>query len=50
MESTDKSFNVRIRKDLWVFLKKTSAKQERSMNKIIHDLVKSYKEQLKKNS
>lgn len=37
-----KSFQVRLPKDIWVFLKKTSAEQERSMNEIIQECVKKY--------
>jgi predicted DNA-binding protein len=37
-----KAFQVRLPKDIWVFLKKISAEQERSMNTIIQECVNKY--------
>ncbi len=38
-----KAFNVRLSKELWAFLKKQSAEQEKSMNGIIIKCLEKYK-------
>jgi len=38
-----KTFNMRMPKDIWMFLKKTAAEQEESMTDIIVRCVKKYK-------
>lgn len=38
-----KTFNMRMPKDIWMFLKKTAAEQEESMTTIIVRCVKKYK-------
>ena len=44
----DKSFNIRLPKDLWVFLKKLSADQETSMNEIVITLIKRHRKNVEK--
>lgn len=44
-ESAGKAFNLRISKEMWVFLKRLSIEQEESMNEIIIRCL----EKLKKN-
>lgn len=51
METTKqkmKTFNVRMPKDLWAFLKKKGVDRETSLNNIIIDLAKKYKEKREK--
>lgn len=43
-----KSFQVRMTRDLWMFLKKTSVVQETSMNEIISRCVSKYKNKINK--
>lgn len=43
-----KTFNLRIQKDLWVFLKKKSTEQECAMTEIISKLIRSYKNKCEK--
>lgn len=43
-----KALNIRIPKELWVFLKVESTKKETSMNSIIELCVKRHKERLDK--
>ena len=38
-----KAFQVRLERDTWIFLKRISAEQERSMATIIEECVKKYK-------
>lgn len=37
-----KSLNIRMPKELWVFLKRRSIDQERTMNEIINELIRKY--------
>ena len=41
-----KSFNVRLKKDVWVFLKTIAATQERSMMDVIRECVEKYKKRI----
>lgn len=41
-----KTFNVRMPKDTWLFLKKTAASQETSMSEIIIRCVEKYRKKL----
>lgn len=41
-----KTFNMRMPKELWMFLKKTAAQQEVSMTEIIVRCVAKYKKKL----
>ena len=43
-----KNFNMRVPKELWIFLKRTSAIQEVSMAKIIIGCIEQYKKRLDK--
>lgn len=43
MKKILKAFNVRIDKDLWLFLKQTSIRREMSMNEIISECIQKYK-------
>lgn len=43
-----KSFNIRLPKTIWKFLKKTSAEQEVSMISIITDCLEKYKKNQEK--
>jgi len=44
-----KPFNLRIEKDLWVFLKKHSVDQDCSMTEIIGKIIRKYKNKCEKN-
>ena len=48
MKNTIKTFNIRIPKDLWVFLSKKSIDRELSMNKMLIELIKKYKNKCEK--
>jgi predicted DNA-binding protein len=41
-----KSFNVRLPRETWIFLKKVSAEQERSMAEVVAACVEKYKKRL----
>lgn len=43
-----KAFNIRMPKEMWVFLRKISITKEESMNEIILDCIQAYKEKLAK--
>lgn len=43
-----KAFNIRIPKDMWVFLKKKSIDQEKAMNAIVIDCLEKYKKKCEK--
>lgn len=43
-----KAFNIRIPKDIWVFLKKKSIDQEKAMNAIVIDCLEKYKKKCEK--
>lgn len=43
-----KSFVVRIDKDLWMFLKNRSAENEKPISEIIRDLIGKYKKKCEK--
>lgn len=43
-----KHFNVRLRKDLWAFLKSESARQEKPMAELIEICVAKFKEKIEK--
>lgn len=43
-----KNFQVRLEKDLWLFLKKVSYEKEISMNAVITLLIANYKKKYKK--
>lgn len=43
-----KAFQVRMERETWLFLKKISADQERSMVTIIEECVKKYKNKFEK--
>lgn len=43
-----KTFNIRLPKEIWVFLKESSLKNEISMNEIINLLILKYKKSLEK--
>lgn len=43
-----KTFNVRLRKDLWMFLKKEAANRETSMTGIIQTCVIKFKKRCEK--
>jgi hypothetical protein len=45
---TTKAFQMRMPKDIWLFLKKTAADQERSMMDIILTCVEKYKKRCEK--
>lgn len=46
MKEEIKTFNMRIPRDIWLFLKKTSADQDISMTEIIVRCVDKYKKRL----
>jgi predicted HicB family RNase H-like nuclease len=39
----EKSFNLRLSKELWSFMKKNSVDHETSINQLITDLLNNYK-------
>ena len=41
-----KSYNIRIPKDMWLFLKYNSLEKEESMNSIINKLLIKYKKRI----
>ncbi len=43
-DNSIKSFSIRLPKHLWFFLRKNSVDVELSMNQIIVDCIKSYKD------
>jgi len=43
-----KAFNVRLPKSLWLFLKKKSVEQEKSMIEILIKLIEQYKKRCEK--
>lgn len=43
-----KSFNVRLPRDIWAFLKKESCEKETSMTNIIADCLDKYKQKCEK--
>jgi hypothetical protein len=43
-----KPFNLRIERDLWVFLKKHSVDQNKSMTEIIGKIIRRYKNKCEK--
>lgn len=43
-----KTFNIRISKELWIFLREQSTMQELSMNQIIINRLEKYKAQKEK--
>lgn len=45
-----KAFNIRVPKELWVFLKKQSIEQEKTMNAIIQTVLEKYKKGFDKKS
>ena len=44
-----KNFNMRLPKEVWMFLKRTAVEQEESMTDIICRCVRTYEKKLKKN-
>lgn len=44
----EKPFQIRVPKDIWVFLKKNSVDLEKSMNSIIIERLKKYKKSYEK--
>lgn len=47
-KKTVKAFQIRLDKEVWMFLKLLSARQERSMNLIIEECVNKYKKRFDK--
>jgi predicted DNA-binding protein len=45
-KSEIKSFNVRLPREIWIFLKRVSAEQERSMADVVAECVDKYKRKL----
>lgn len=48
MKDHSKIFNVRMTRELWAFLKKKGVDREISLNEVIIDLAKKYKEKCEK--
>ena len=48
MTQSIKAFNIRLPKDIWIFLKKMAAEQEKSMTEIISTCLTKYKEKCEK--
>jgi predicted HicB family RNase H-like nuclease len=48
MNQQIKTFNIRIPKDTWLFLKKAAIAQETSMNEIIIRCVEKYRKKIEK--
>lgn len=46
-EIEQKKFQVRIPKDMWLFLRKTSTENEISMNAIINNCIDKYRKDIK---
>lgn len=43
-----KKFQIRISRDLWIFLRRQSIEQENSMNRIVETCLTKYKKSLEK--
>lgn len=44
-----KTFNIRIPKELWAFIKKKSIEKEKTMNSMIIELIENFKKKCEKN-